>query len=156
MSSRPDFSDQLERLGGEEEIHFVIPYPFLPPRFRKISQERNLLLCMDTDFGTIGKWEGSHYQEWLPFTPRGAYRLMMEVLKNMRRYAEDCFSFAAFVEENGCIIDSNPGAEDESSRRPDRDPEEIKTEKRIIKASVKIERDQEVLGGEPPVPNWRF
>ena len=153
MSVRTPFVRMLERLAGEEEIFFVIPYTFLPPRYLKESRSRNLLICVDLDMVISTRWEGAKMNNGNFITPRAAYRLIMDALARMRKYSRDSFGMAAFLTEHGCVSDVPTEVDDPSSRRPD-EPPPLKGEinKESAMAGITATVNGRSLGGESPMP----
>lgn len=91
----------LERGAGGEEFHYVIPHPFLPPRYQGISNNRNMILLMDRDLTLHIRWEGSRMHEHRPLTPKGTMKLLREVSKNMSEYRKELQILSRFIDSYG-------------------------------------------------------
>lgn len=91
----------LEEEAGMEEIRLVIPHPLLPPRFRILSEERNMILILDENMVTRITWEGSRMEEYQPLNPAAAGQLLKEVCDRIIKYRRDLQGFEAFIREWG-------------------------------------------------------
>ena len=113
----------------------IIPHPFLPPRFQKLSKNHNMILLLDRDMTVHIRWEGSRLHEHHPLTPRAARGLIREVQSYMTKYRREIKVFSRFIEQK---------AEEpfEDSRAPD--PFRWKN-KELPPAPKREERDQEVV-----------
>jgi hypothetical protein len=92
---------QLDRSVGFDEVGFTIPHVFLPPRFKDISKNRNMILRMDLDSVLHVKWEGALQEEHHPLTPGAVRRLVKECFRNMKKYRRDLEVFARFIDKEG-------------------------------------------------------
>lgn len=90
--------EKLNRALGFDEISFTIPHVFLPPRFKEMSKNRNMILFMDTDTVMNVRWEGARQDEHHPLTPGACRRLFKECISNMKKYRKDLDAFARFVD----------------------------------------------------------
>lgn len=84
---------------GEEQLEFRIPEIFLPPRFRDLSEGRDLLLMLDDDLTIHVRWHNEDFLEHHPLTPGESKRLVGEVLKYMTKYRELLKVFGKFIYE---------------------------------------------------------
>ena len=91
--------EQLNRALGFDEVSFTIPHVFLPPRFKEVSKNRNMILFMDTDTVMNVRWEGARQDEHHPLTPGACRRLFKECIRNMKKYRKDLNSFSRFVDD---------------------------------------------------------
>lgn len=82
-----------------ERVGFTIPNVFLPPRFRKLAEGRDLILLFDEDFTLHVRWVGERRSQHMPLTRGQALRLMSEALRYMVRYEENLQEFKLFVDE---------------------------------------------------------
>ena len=98
----------LESVAGEQELEFIIPHPLLPPRYHRLSEQRNMVVFLGLDFTIHIRWEGARRNEWHSITPKAFARLMREVMKRMTQYRRDLGVFARFVEAVGEHPDSDP------------------------------------------------
>lgn len=96
---------QLEWSLGFEECRFTVPHIFLPPRFREISQDRNMILTIGGDMVMCVRWEGSRLEEYHPLNPAAAGHLLKEVRDNMTRYRREIKVFEKFIRENAEVPD---------------------------------------------------
>lgn len=153
----------LERRAGFEDLQFVIPHPLLPPRFRKVSRSRNMVLLIDTDLTLHVRWEGEQMCEHCPLTKGAARQLVREVLQNMKAYRRELAVYARFIED--CAEQPSddhryelprlprelPTAPQEETKGPEEDPEVE------VVATVLLEPSGDVaLGGENPLPEWNY
>ena len=90
----------LEKEAGWEEFQMIIPHPFLPPRYRELSKNRNMVLLLDRDMTLHIRWEGSRLHEHHPLTPRAAQRLVREALDRMSKYRRELQVFSRFCGQN--------------------------------------------------------
>ena len=90
--------EQLNRALGFDEVNFTIPHVFLPPRFKEISKDRNMILFMDLDTVMNVRWEGARQDEHHPLTPGACRRLFKECISNMKKYRKDLNAFSRFVD----------------------------------------------------------
>jgi hypothetical protein len=151
---KKSFKNKLEQNVGFEEIQFVIPHAFLPPRFRDISDGRNMLLCLDLDVTIHVRWEGAHQNAHHPLTPGAARRLLRECKRNMTRYRTDLTTFANFLdaeaEEPSWELREFSEDEETAARPAKEAKEEGSEEGREVTAVIP---STENLGGESPHPD---
>ncbi len=88
----------LEEKATEEDIQFIIPHPLLPPRFREICEDRNMVLLLDTDMTIHVRWEGERMSEHHPLTRGATRRLVREVLRKATAYRRELEVYARFVD----------------------------------------------------------
>jgi hypothetical protein len=148
----------LETKTGEEDLILNIPHPVLPPRLQEKSQNRNLLLILDTDFQIRARWEGTKRGERMAFTPKAASHLLKEVRRNMQAFSQDLFVFGNFVRANGEHPIDGSKLDDPSSAREPKQAERHEIivlydseEGKKAEPSPKNHRVKEV-GGESPLP----
>ncbi len=89
----------LDYNAGGEQLEFRIPLIFLPPRFRKLSKERDLLLVLDEYFTINVRWQDEDFHTHHPLTPGESRRLVGEVMKYMKKYRENLRVFGKFLNE---------------------------------------------------------
>lgn len=96
-------TSELRKLLNEEaafqEFSFIIPHPFLPPRYQKLSRERNMVLFLDQNLTVHVRWEGARMHEHLSLTSKATSRLIKEVLRNMTVYRREINVFSRFIED---------------------------------------------------------
>src|SRR5262245_46238826 len=97
MGSAHTLVDQLKEIAGRQELTLVIPYPFLPPRFLKDAEGRNLLLRVGKDGGIVTLWEGARFSEHAPIAPKAAIKLLLEVADRGKRYSEELQEWGSFL-----------------------------------------------------------
>lgn len=154
----------LDDEAGWEEFEMIIPHPFLPPRFREMSENRNMILLLDRDMTLHIRWEGSRMHEHHPLTPRSARRLVREVLKRMTTYRADLQVFSRFFEQNAEQPFDDPRAPDPlrfkeremppASKIEDPEEHEVVAEVEIeeqLEAERMIELERMDIGGESPM-----
>jgi hypothetical protein len=90
----------LEKKVGGEQLEFRIPQIFLPPRYRNLSEGRDLLLMLDDDLTIHIRWHNETFHEHHPLTPGETKRLMGEVMMYIKRYREHFRVFGTFVCEH--------------------------------------------------------
>lgn len=89
----------LEDKTGEEQLEFRVPNIFLPPRFRELSEGRDLLLMMDDDLTIHIRWHGQDFHEHHPLTPGASRRLVGEIMRYMTKYRKHLKVFGKFIYE---------------------------------------------------------
>ncbi len=89
----------LKKKAGWEQLEFLVPPLFLPPRFRALSKGRDLLLMMDDDFTIHIRWHNEDFHTHHPLTPGAARRLVGEIMKYIQQYKEHIKVFGKFVDE---------------------------------------------------------
>lgn len=89
----------LRKKAGWEQLEFRIPNTFLPPRFRDLSEGRDLLLMLDDDYTVHIRWHNEDFHKHHPLTPGAARRLVGETMKRMKQYKEHLGIFGKFIEE---------------------------------------------------------
>ena len=87
-----------ERVGGEQ-LEFRIPQLFLPPRFRDLSEGRDLLLLLDDDLTIHVRWHNETFHTHHPLTPGETRRLVGEIMKYILKYREQFRVFGTFLDE---------------------------------------------------------
>lgn len=138
--------ERLNKALGFEEVRFEIPHVFLPPRFRQISQNRNMLLTLDVDSVAHVRWEGALQETHYPLTPAQVRRLFRECARNMQEYRKDLTTFARFMDLEAVPPFWDP-REDYFTPEPKKEgapAEETPT--------TRAYPDALEQGGEPPVP----
>ena len=90
--------ERLEEDAGWEAFQMIIPHPFLPPRFRELARERNMILLLDQDMTLHIRWEGARMHEHHPLTPGAVRRLIKEVLRYMTQYRRELKVLARFID----------------------------------------------------------
>ena len=89
----------LKKKAGWEQLEFRIPNIFLPPRFRDLSEGRDLLLMLDDDFTVHIRWHDADFHTHHPLTPGASRRLVGEIMQRMKQYKEHLGVFGKFIEE---------------------------------------------------------
>jgi hypothetical protein len=87
----------LEEESGIQDFHFVVPHPFLPPRYREMANNRNMILVLDECMTVRIRWEGSRFEEYSPLNPAAAGHLLKEVRANMTKYRTEVRVFEDFI-----------------------------------------------------------
>ena len=154
----------LEDMALEEDIQFTIPHPFLPPRFREICENQNMLLLVDQDLTIHVRWEGARMAEHYPLTKGATRRLIREVLRKMKEYRRDVEVYARFIEHH-----AEEPLDDEryEAIRGTKDPplaekedeDDTKDEVVEIAATVALGTPAEMpasMGGSSPLPEWDY
>ncbi|KKN44421.1 hypothetical protein LCGC14_0693360 [marine sediment metagenome] len=155
---------QLNRALGFDEISFIIPHVFLPPRFKKVSRNRNMIMFMDMDTVLHVKWEGSRQDEHHPLTPGACRRLFKECISNMKRYRKDLDAFSRFVDNEAEVPFWDPRRDSlnkDQEEKPAPSVEEEEQEEKIVAVvgpNGKLVQGkisdflEEEMGGESPIP----
>lgn len=153
----------LEKVALEEDIQFTIPHPFLPPRFRKVCKNRNMLLLLDRDMTIHVRWEGERMSEHRPLTKGATRRLVREVLRKMKGYRIELGIYARFIERwaeepfNDDRYESIQRAPDppKAEKEVPKDPVSTGTE---ISANIELELSEmpQNVGGSSPLPDWNW
>jgi hypothetical protein len=137
----------------------TIPHPFLPPRFQKLAQNRNMILLLDQDLTLHVRWEGARRYEHHPLTPQAACRLIQEVQSRMVKYRRDIQIFSRFIEQNAEQPFENSRALDPvrwpKQETPGADKQEIDVSEVVAEAEIGEALEAERMaerGGESPMP----
>lgn len=140
----------------EENIFVTIPTIFLPPRFRKISGNRNMVLFMDIDATLHVRWEGTDLLEHRPLTKRACTRLIHEVLQNMNKYRRDLAIYTRFLETWADDPEPADRYEDSFYKRtaPSAKENPEVTGPEIIAKFTPEDLSKFMGGGESPMPAW--
>lgn len=144
----------LDRLAGDEEIEWIIPHPFLPPRYKKVCENRNMILLIDRDFTAHIRWEGARRGKWCSPTAGEIRTLIRQVKTKMTTYRRQLDVFSDFVTESVDIPFADPVDNDPSSRREPKKAEPLEDEE-----DDGVDRPLDLLrkrvideGGESPMP----
>jgi len=149
---------KLERSATVDTVKFIVPYIFLPPRFKDISKNRNMILFVDLDLVTHVQWEGSLLDGDLPLKTKAVKRLVKECFRNMKKYQIDLKTFSKFVGEWG----ENPfwgrrtenlGTDHKPKSAEKRDETEVPAVVGGKLETVQISDFLEGMGGESPMPS---
>lgn len=144
--------DLLVEKMGQEDVEFVIPHPFLPPRYRKICENRNMIVTLDTENTIQLRWENARLVTWMSPTPGEFRTIVSYARRKMQQYRRDLETFGNFV--------------DRVAEDPFLDP--IFNDGEAPKAGVAAKKEAapngSVLqvrfpfagGGESPFPAWVF
>lgn len=155
------FRALLEKKALEDDIQFTIPHPLLPPRFREICEDRNMILLLDQDLTIHVRWEGERMSEHHPLTKGATRRLIREVLRKAKEYRRDLEIFARFVDQKA----EEPFDDDryELIRLP-RDPPKAVRPILVDKKDSVMEipaviplgpsKTSLCVGGDNPFPDW--
>lgn len=88
----------LDETAADKDIQFVIPYTFLPPRFRKIASNRNMLLLLDQNMTIHVRWQGELMSVHCPLTKRATLHLIREVFERMNKYRRQLKTYSDFID----------------------------------------------------------
>ena len=156
--------EQLNRALGFDEVDFTIPHVFLPPRFKEMSKNRNMILFMDLDTVMNVRWEGARQDEHHPLTPGACRRLFKECIRNMKKYRKDLDAFSRFVDgeaevpfwdprENSLTKDreEKPAPSTEEEAQGEEIIAVIGPSGELIQGTVS-ELLEDEMGGESPMP----
>ena len=150
----------LERVSGEEEVEFTIPHPFLPPRYREMSNRTNMILVLDRDMTLHVKWEGARLSEWNSITPGECRRIVASVLHYLSSYREELRAFSRFVDAHAEMPFDDPRFEPGTSpqERAQERPAPVQRESKDRAAGVPVGTSalSMALGGESPCPSWEW
>jgi hypothetical protein len=144
----------LNEDAGIGEFEFIIPNSFLPPRFRKLPEQRNLILLVDQDLTIHVRWKGARFHEHHPLTPREAQQLIRESLGYMKKYRRELQIFSRFIGEMGEQPFDDPRPLDPANSQEPQEaaaPKE-KRQKVLSEVEMSVEVDRSKLGGESPLP----
>lgn len=122
------FWEVLEERCGLESCTFLIPHIFLPPRFKSLSKNSNMIIHLNTSMEAQIKWEKSRADEYIHLTPSSSSRLIADVLRNLDKYKKDLKIFQKFLKENVEEIPTNP--REKTFFKPKKDKEVIIQHKR--------------------------
>lgn len=142
--------DFLDSTAGDEEIEFIIPHTFLPPRYVKEGERRNLIVMLDRDLTVHLRWENSRLGNWANITPGEFRRLMRECLNKESKYRADLKVFADFVGERAEAPFEDP-IYDEPLALPSSYDKALREEGNKNKETVIYLNQDEDVGGEPPL-----
>jgi hypothetical protein len=131
----------LNKKVGEEQLEFRIPQIFLPPRFRDLSEGRDLLLMLDDDLTIHIRWNNEGFHTHHPLTPGAARRLVGEIMKHITEYKKSLRVFGTFI--NG--VAEEPWDEE---RYHDGFRKEEETAQRAKEVGAKEEEEQKTAGQE--------
>lgn len=152
---------KLDQALGFDEVSFIIPHVFLPPRFREISKNRNMILFMDMDTVMHVRWEGARQDEYHPLTPGACRRLFKECISNMKKYRKDLDDFSRFVDKDAEVPFWDPRKSSLNKDREEKPAPSSGEEKEIVAVvgpNGKLARGkisdflEEEMGGESPMP----
>jgi len=154
----------LEQGVGVRSFQFIIPHPFLPPRFRKISENRNMILLIDQDVTMYARWEGERLERHQPLSKGAVRQLLREVTQRMKDYRRDLEIYGRFIESQGeepfggsryefpTIPRELDGAEQKKVEiKPDKDNTPKLTAYLLMGTSA-----AEDMGGESPIPRGEW
>lgn len=159
---------RLDGALGEGEISFIIPHVFLPPRFKNVSNNRNMILFMDEDTVMHIRWEGALQDEYNPLNPGACRRVFKECIRNMKKYRKDLDTFSRFVDKEAEVPFWDPRTDSLTKDQPEKPApaskegsgqEEISAilgpEDKLIQGKVADSLEEE-MGGENPIPfGWQ-
>lgn len=91
----------LEKRACMEQMEFRIPPVFLPPRYRDLSEGRDLLLMLDDDLTVHIRWHNEDFHTHHPLTIGASRRLVGEVTKYIQQYKEHLRVFGKFIDKYG-------------------------------------------------------
>jgi hypothetical protein len=148
-------------VGNFGEVEFILPHVFLPPRFKEISEDRNMILFLDIDQVMHVRWEGALQDSHHPLTPGACRRLFRECVRNMRKYRKDLDAFSRFVDKTAEEPFWDPRVSSLSKPRPEKPAEAIKDPEpeeiiAVVDNTGKLVEgtfsDLSESGGESPMP----
>lgn len=154
--------ETLERKAIEEDLQFLIPYPFLPPRFRNISENRSMILLIDQELTIHVRWEGARLAEHHPLTVGATRQLIREVMRNMARYRRELRVYSRFIEgyaeepfedqryEAFRLIKKLPTAVRDETKKTDMEADTIELKAKLLAGTSACSN----MGGESPLPEW--
>lgn len=149
---RSKLLDLLMEKMGQEEVEFVIPHPLLPPRYRKICENRNMIASLDIENTIQLRWENARLIAWMSPTPGEFRTIVRYALKKLQKYRADLQTFGNFVDrvaeepfQDPLFDDGGPAA-----------PRIAKKEEVSTSASVPMVHFPITGGGESPFPTWVF
>jgi len=142
----------LEVAAGAADIDFIIPHPFLPPRYQKQSLCRNLILGMDREFRAMIRWEGELVGRDTYLSPAECSRLIHDVLERMKKYRQELRSLKSFL---GKVLCEEPEGNSEEDVAEPKAAEEL-PEDSYHTDFVQVTADGMIVGGgESPYPlDW--
>lgn len=139
----------MEESAGFEPIEFTIPHIFLPPRFEKASQKRNMLLTIDMELVAHIFWEGASEDQVEPLRPAQVRQLLRYCNKRMTQYRSDLGVFGRFVDSSAENPFCDPREEAESYTLEPKDVERLPVKRMKEK---RVQTLTTSLGGESPLP----
>lgn len=146
---------RLSETAGFGEVKFEIPHIFLPPRFQKISQGRDMILVLDLDLVVHVHWENTLLEQHRPLTLAEARRLFRECTRNMQKYRGDLSTFARFVDRHAEEPFWDP-RKDSAEDEPKKEPTASIVEEGETGDNMQTQRDcsdpPQGQGGEIPIP----
>lgn len=142
----------MEKL-GQEELQFIIPHPFLPPRYRKECAGRNMIAILDLDQTIHLRWENARLSPWMSPTPGEFRRIISYSLEKLQKYKRDLQTFGNFVDQVAEEPFQDPiFDEGDASAKPKTAEKKGSTSKGSIpKLGFPF-----MGGGESPFPTWSF
>jgi hypothetical protein len=149
---RKTLRGELDKTAGFKKIGFTIPHVFLPPRFKEISQKRNMILTIDGDLVPHVFWEGALEDSHHPLTPTAAKRLVRECLERMKKYRSDLRVLEQFLGEETEIPFWDPRTDSLTKTVKPEDAREFPFLEGGV-GSMEEEYGQEGGGGERPMPS---
>jgi hypothetical protein len=84
-----------------EQLEFRVPPVFLPPRFRDLSEGRDLLLTLDDDLTVHIRWHNEDFHTHHPLTIGATRRLVGEIMNYIKQYKEHLRVFGTFINKYG-------------------------------------------------------
>lgn len=130
----------LEDKAGGEEFQWRIPNSFLPPRFKKLADGKDMLLVLERNYSLNLRIDGEKIQATIVLTPGKARQLLKEITNYCSEYGKQARSLSSFVKNYGEYSDDY-----------------VEEKKEIPKECPKIEKEETVssnsdYGGENPFP----
>lgn len=151
--SPSNLRDFLKATAGDEEIEFVIPHLFLPPRYLKDSNRRNLVAILDRDLTIHLRWENARMSPWANITKGEFKRLVSDALRRMMQYQPELKIFGDFVNEVAEAPFEDP-MYDEPIPSVDVVEKASREEEDIPVVVARIKRTPTyAVGGESPLPD---
>jgi hypothetical protein len=140
-------SEKLKKFAGFGEILFTIPHIFLPPRFQKLSHNRNMIVVLDPDQVVSVRWEGAQLEDYQPLTSKAASRLIRECLTKMSDYRRDLTILEGFV-----VAEAEDPFWDPRDCSPQKPCAEVATAGEM-QPKQRDAGDETSTGGENPLPD---
>lgn len=144
--------DLLVEKMGQEDVEFVIPHPLLPPRYRDICENRNMIVTLDTENTIQLRWENARLVMWMSPTPGEFRTIVSYAMKKMQKYRRDLETFGNFVDRVAEDPFLDPIFDDGEA------PRAGVAEKEKVPSSESVSQVRFPLmgGGESPFPTWVF
>jgi len=148
----------LNKLKGEEEIEFIIPHTFLPPRYREMAERHNMILVFDRDMTLHVRWEGVRLLEWNSISSGEARRIVSSVLRHLAHYEREVRVFSRFLDANAELPFEDPrfDASVKTEEETEAKPAPVKREVSGTVTAIPFTAPTKFMfaGGESPLPDF--